>query len=72
MPFALGQGQPVAGYALGLEAPGAPAATAVNGRPPIFAGAGMVGFTRSAAFGLLLGIAVVVYIDGRILPRKRG
>jgi hypothetical protein len=70
MDVMVAQGQPIVGYGLGPASQSA--ATATAARPAITAGAGMVGFTRSAAFGLLLGIVAVVYIDGRILPRKKG
>lgn len=65
----LAQGQPIIGYGLGTAPPAAVSAVP-GGRSPT--SAGLVGFTRSAAFGLLLGIAAVAYIDGRVLPRKRG
>lgn len=29
-------------------------------------------FFRSPEFGLLVALAIVVYIDGRVLPRRRG
>lgn len=71
-------GQPVASFGLGTgDAVGvAPvAASSPSGAPAMrgqaFFPTGGRGFFRSSEFGLLLGLAAVVYIDGRVLPRKR-
>ena len=70
--------QPVAAF--GLDAGGAtafapiaassPAGTPAMRGQAFFPTSGR-SFFRSAEFGLILGLVAVVYIDGRVLPRKR-
>lgn len=66
---------PAASFGLGvgaappLSASSPASAAAVRGQA--FFPTGDRGFLRSAEFGLILGLLAVVYIDGRVLPRKR-
>ena len=64
---------PAAGFGSGGAAPTAPGspASAAAIRGQAFFPTGDRGFFRSAEFGLILGLLAVVYIDGRVLPRKR-
>ena len=72
-------GQPVAAFGIGgpadsvgvsAIAPSSPSgAPAMRGQA--FFPTGGRSFYRSAEFGLILGLVLVVYIDGRVLPRKR-
>ena len=72
-------GQPVAAFGIGGPSDGvqvAPVTSSPSGAPArpgqaFFQPSGSRSFYRSAEFGLLLGLALVVYIDGRVLPRKR-
>ena len=69
---------PVAAYGLGQlgTATVEPIAPASPSGSPAMQGAAFfqlpaAGFSRSAELGLLIALVLVVYIDGRVLPRKR-
>ena len=67
---------PAASFGLGVGAAPPLSASSPAGAPAVrgqafFPTAGGRGFFRSAEFGLILGLLAVVYIDGRVLPRKR-
>lgn len=63
---------PVAAYGLGQA--DTAGAIAPAGTSPAYAGVVRLpggDFWTSAELGLLIGLALVVYIDGRVLPRRR-
>lgn len=68
-------GQPIASFGLGSGDAVAGASTSPAAEPAMrgraFFTPGGERFTRSAELGLLIGLALVVYVDGRVLPRKR-